>query len=153
MKYSTIAFTLFVSTVALTSCNSSRRLIRPDCESFTRTTNESVIAAGLWDHTQMSPEWLVEELRPDNVDAWIDQYMPLGLASKTIQTHDDSLLAVEIRQFLREDWDRLSALSKPGDRFFYYTTPDNYWGAMAGQDGIVLIRGCEIVARAILTQN
>ena len=135
--------------IGLTSCNPPRELIRLDCQSFTRTMNDTIMAAGLWDYERITPEWLVEEIQPNDVDTWVNRYRPDGLPPRLVQTHADSESVLKERQWLHQSWNTLFAVSAPGDRFFQIKTPNDFRYLGVGTEGIVLIRDCEVIARVL----
>jgi hypothetical protein len=95
--------------------------------------------------------WVVEEIRPETIDQWIDRYVQheyeglAGLDSATKRRMTASSV-----QLFHSHWDELVRGARPGDRFFYFTTPPRYWASLVGEDGIVLVRDCVIIRKADL---
>ena len=152
-QLSSYPLVLSLAVLVLAGCATSPQFTRPDCGSLTGLDSATVIVDGLYDHLEMEPAWLLEEIEPDHIDAWIDRNARTQLISGGESPRADSLRIARTRQWLQTEWGQLRRLMQPGDRFFYYSTPDGYWSSLAGQDGIVLIRKCKIVARMIITQS
>jgi hypothetical protein len=145
-------------TILLAGCASLAKLPSSEpsvtgCQAFTRHPREVISVSGLTDHDELEPAWLKEELGPHTIDDWIRRYAAQSMASWEPDSARREVRMLLEREFLHDAWNQLVRLSAPGDRFFYYTTPDNYWSSLAGQDGIVVLRRCVVVAKSILVQS
>jgi hypothetical protein len=145
-------------TILLAGCASLAKLPSSEpsltgCRAFTRHPREVIFVSGLTDHDDLEPAWLVEELGPETIDDWIWRYAAQSMARWEPDSARREVRLRREREFLHEEWRQVVKLSAPGDRFFYYTTPDNYWSSLAGQDGIVVLRRCVVLAKSILTQS
>lgn len=55
--------------------------------------------------------------------------------------------------FLHDEWIRLKGSMRPGDELRFYTADGRDWEALAGEEGYVVIRHGEIVARITTSRN
>jgi len=132
-------------------CSGSEKL--PGCNELTNNKSE-YFAAGIMDHHELKKEWLLEEIESDKVADWFVKFCESNL----VELKDkDSVLYNKQMKALYEDyketWENIEKKLKDGDKIFFYSTPDNYWYSLTGQNGLVIIRGCEIVYVMVLSQS
>ncbi|MBX2964540.1 MAG: hypothetical protein KF845_00240 [Cyclobacteriaceae bacterium] len=110
------------------------------CKTLRQTDSLTVNVSGLMDHNDLQINWIKEEIKSDGISTWFTRWIK------------DSNLDNESEYFSNMSRDMELSL-QPGDRIFYYSTPDNYWSSFAGQEGILIIRDCIIVGKYILMQS
>ena len=54
---------------------------------------------------------------------------------------------------LHKEWSRLKGSMRLGDELRYYSSPWEDWDAFAGEEGYVLVRNGNLVARIVITRN
>ncbi len=125
-----------------------------NCKTFERIDSLKINAPGLIDHSELKIEWVKKELVKDSVEIWLKNYLKKGII--TNPENPDKLDLKILKQeldYLFERWNKFKTLIVEGDRIIYYSTPENYWNSLAGQDGIIIIRKCVIIGVLILSQS
>lgn len=132
-------------------CSSSKKL--PECKELTNHKTEYFVA-GIMDRHELKKEWLKEEIEFDKAADWYVKFCAHDLTE--LNEKDSALYNKQMKKLtegFNETWGNICQKIKDGDRVFYYSTPDMYWGSLAGQSGLVVIRGCEIVYVMVLSQS
>ncbi len=124
------------------------------CKTFERNDSLKILAPGLIDHSELKTEWVKKEINKDSIEIWLKNYM-----EKCVIINPDNLDKLELKileqeqGYIIERWNKIKSLIIDGDKIMYYSTPENYWNSLAGQDGIMIIRKCLIVGVLILSQS
>jgi hypothetical protein len=145
-----LLFTLALSICGLASLH-GQSIFDLNCESLERNDTSVLIVTGLMDHNELEISWFKEEIKPDSIEVWANKYL-----RKSLSNNPDSLELKSINQSLKyiaTKWKRMQLHLKPGDRIFYYSTPEIYWNSLAGQDGLVILRKCLVIGMLILAQS
>jgi hypothetical protein len=142
---------LSIISILFIGCSTTKYL--PDCNNLTKSDSTEYYVSGLMDHTELKKEWIKEEIKKENVRIWIKNY--INRPSGIIETDSLSLIKineVEYKSYVKK-WEKIENKITPEDKIFYYSTPENYWTILAGQDGLVVIRKCKIMYVLILMQS
>lgn len=126
------------------------------CGTIIKSDSVQYLAPGMRDHSELKSAWLKEEVKKEQVHDWFRNYIKKGLSDR-----DTSLISASERQriessslkWINEEWKVIENKITEEDKIYYYSTPDEYWHALAGQDGLVIIRNCRIMYVLILRQS
>ena len=143
--------TLLIITILFIGCSTTQYL--PDCDNLVKSDSTEYYVSGLMDHTELKKDWIKEEVKKENVRIWIKNYIdkPSGI----IETDSLTIIKINEAQYKGyvKKWEKIENKITPEDKIFYYSTPENYWISLAGQDGLVVIRKCKIIYVLILMQS
>jgi len=138
------------------------------CQKLLASDSTHVDAPGLVDHLGVDATWVKEIIPPDSVAEWFHRrsmerakeiWAPPPEADTTDpqvqqnRQHLQRILANPDRSASIADANEILQYYRPGDLIIYYSTPDNYWWSLSGQDGLLLLRNCHIIIQIILTQS
>ncbi|MEQ8578832.1 MAG: hypothetical protein RIC57_08335 [Balneola sp.] len=120
------------------------------CDSISVLEGATRAASGLTHGYALEAEWLKNSLSTEEADKllwdfWIESW---NEKKKEILKKDTTF-----QRFALQGWENLKNKKEPSDEFWYYTTPIEYWNALAGQEGIVLLRKCKVVGTIITWQS
>ena len=121
-----------------------------DFTSIVQAKNLRTEVSGLMDHDSLSIEWVREEIQKDSISSWVDGY---SRGSLDLSDPMQAKWAAGIRRHVLTMWNQVAGQVKPTDRIFYYSTPDLWWYSLGGQDGLIVVRECSIVAKLIIMQS
>jgi len=115
-----------------------------DCDSL------SVLEDATIHGYSLKTEWLKESLSAEEADKFLWEFWTESWNEK-----NKEILKTDttFQRFALKHWENLKNKMKPSDEFWYYTTPTEYWEALAGQEGIVLLRQCKVVGTIITWQS
>lgn len=125
------------------------------CDSLTRSDSTRYYVGGLMDHSELKPEWILEEINKKDINVWFREYS-IKLYSEYFIISDSTEFNKAVdksTEFHINKWKEIKPLIRDEDKIYYYTTPDIYWKSLAGQEGIVIIKNCEILFVYILSQS
>lgn len=151
MKY--LILPSIVILISLMGCSSVPKLT--SCSSLSKSDSTQYFVSGLMDHTELNVTWLKEEVKKEHIADWLRSYIKKGSEQDSPPLPHDERQNIEITTF-NEFYSRWKAVENKiteADKIYYYSTPDNYWSSLAGQDGLVVIRDCKIMYVLILSQS
>jgi len=136
--YIFIGFLLMLGTTITRGQN--KTIKKFPCKTLRQADSLIVDVSGLMDHNELQIDWIKEEIKSDGISTWFTRWIK------------DSDLNNEIEYFSKM-CSEMELNLQSGDRIFYYSTPDNYWSSLAGQEGILIIRNCIVVRKYVLMQS
>jgi hypothetical protein len=136
---------LFLAFLLLNGCASRKEL--SDCDNIFHTRSTEYLS-GILDHNELRKEWISEEIEYSEVRNWLHNYYLLRF--EEMYTTFDSANFERSLNWQIDKWSKVEDKISELDKIFYYNTPEDYWKALAGQDGLVVLRGCEIIYVMVL---
>ena len=120
------------------------------CDRLTAVEGATTSASGLVHFYPLEPEWLRRSLSPAEADDYLwEQWVYWWNAeSREALAADSMFVGMQLN-----GWRAVQAKQQASDQFWYYSTPDSYWNALAGQEGVVLIRSCAVVGNVVISQS
>jgi hypothetical protein len=152
MKYLKLSIAIFLGIILLTGCCSSKIIL--NCGNLEKSDSVKYFVSGLMDHDELKMEWLKEEIPQYDVVNWLKDYE--NRINAYNQVTDSSANSKIVNDQLKSDfkkWIIIEHKIRNGDRIFYYSTPKSWWEVLSGQDGLVIIRNCEILYVMVLMQS
>ncbi|WP_430816576.1 hypothetical protein [Carboxylicivirga sp. RSCT41] len=123
------------------------------CSKLERSSNMKFIASGLVDHCEMEISWIKNEIKKDSIQTWLRAYIKESFFKDLeLDGKNKELLEREV-EWINQRWEKFKVHVEESDKVYYYSTPQNYWDALAGQDGFVILRECTILGVIVLTQS
>jgi hypothetical protein len=113
-----------------------------------------MFASGNLDHNEIQIDWIQDEVSTNNFSKWSKRWV-----RASFYTNDKIIDSLQYQLYeyqgdrLTRIWRRIQNDLEEDDRVYYYTTPKRHWEALAGQDGLVVIRNCVIMSKVILLQS
>jgi hypothetical protein len=142
---------LFLIVIFINGCSSTNNLT--GCGELIKIDSTEYLASGLLDHTELKGDWIIEEIQKSQVKDWLKNYY-YKRYSDYFNSFDSTTAINLIDQSVNFDighWEKVEDNIYSLDNIYYYTTPEDYWWALAGQDGLVVIRDCQIIYVLVLT--
>lgn len=143
---------LLFSEILSSGCGTSKKI--SNCNILTGTDSTKYYVSGIVNQTEIKSEWLKEKLEKNDVHEWLRNYV------NKITSNNNSIDSTSLNK-TRENslndylwkWEKIERQITKDENIYYYTTPKIYWKVLAGQDGIVIIKGCKIIYVLILSQS
>jgi len=143
-----IVYILFISITAF-----SQSMDNFPCKRLKKTKKTRIYTSGLIDHTDMEIEWIKKEVNRDSLNTWTETYIKKAWFSGIeINDRNRKHFRQEV-EYLISRLEKIEEFVEESDKFYYYSTPDSYWSALAGQDGIIILRECKVMGVIIITQS
>ncbi|MEM6785635.1 MAG: hypothetical protein AAF624_18090 [Bacteroidota bacterium] len=120
------------------------------CDTLTVAPDAIRSAAGSIHAYPLKPEWLRHPMTIKDARMFLWSSWDRDWASRELRELQADTLLV---RFVDEPFLKLVSAQRSRDRFWYYTTSQDYWSALAGQAGVVLIRDCTVVGSVITMQS
>lgn len=138
-----------------TGCSGLKKLT--PCDTLSKSDSTEYFVQGLMDHTKLDVSWLKTEIKKEVFKDWLLTYVRKDnedlLAVNSISTAELGTLNMNMFDGYYKSWKLIESKISPEDKIFYYSTPLEYWTALAGQDGVAVIRDCKIVYVLVLSQS
>ena len=146
-------YTATVGLLLLIGCSTTREapFVRATgCESLGVVEGATRHASGLAHTYALEPEWLRRPLSPEQADEYL---WTTWLEAWNAEDREALRADTMFQQLELPGWQALQERREPGDRYWYYTTPDSYWNSLSGQEGVVLVRECAVVGAVVTWQS
>ncbi len=121
-----------------------------DCDSLSVLEGATISVNGLTHGYSLKAEWLTESLSTEEADKFLWDFW---MESWNEKNKEVLRIDTTFQRFALQDWENLKNQKKSSDEFWHYTTPNEYWDALAGQEGLVLLRKCKVVGTIITWQS
>ncbi len=140
--------------ILMASCTSLKQGEHPRCERL--NTDETIEhASGLTHGYDLELRWFKERLSQEEAKSYLWETC-FGYTEQHKEDYSDyhyNKYKQQCQEWLDESWAPLEGQMREGDELWFYSTPDDMWGALAGQEGLALLRGCQLLARIITVQS
>ncbi|HEX2867594.1 MAG TPA: hypothetical protein VHO03_11160 [Ignavibacteriales bacterium] len=150
-------FTLFTLYILFffTGCAGPKSLV--PCSTLSKSGSTEYFAPGLMDHAKLDPSWLKTEIKKEELKEWLLTYVKKDnediLTNNSFSKAELEKINMTMFDSYNNSWNQIEGKTSSEDKIYYYTTPQEYWASLAGQEGLVVIRNCKILYVIILSQS
>lgn len=144
---------IYIFSLLVIGCSSEKYL--PECGEIIKSDSIKYFVSGMMDHFEFEKKWIKERVIDVNTSEWIENYVNRKMDIEKTEIDSIYLATIqdqEINNYIQK-WQQIERKLLVEDQIFYYSTPKEYWEALAGQDGLVVIRKCKLVYVLVLSQS